>query len=322
MLRSPAFASSLKRQSPDTPSNEILGGKRFAKYKSALPSLLDDPAPRSTLEVATVVTLVNTESNTGATYITPPSRKRQATWEPTLKHVRGNRIINHAAPFKRMRDFVKTAYDSYCESIYPPPKSVSYGDPAFMELVLGGDTILQNMRRDLQGFPRQWLPTEVQMKIHETAFMCEAPLIYGGEFYINKKIILDKNNWRAMIAILAVLTPRKFGKTWFLGQHAVVHLMNIPDHEIGVVSRTLRQAIIALATAKRLLRSHKRAAEFKITINQATKLEIVGPDGTPRVMTSYPGNPDVSTRRKKKDMISASLSLYTNSACMRGVPAS
>lgn len=70
--------------------------------------------------------------------------------------------------------------------------------------------------------------------------------------------------------------------------------MNISNHEIGCVSRTLRQATLAIAITRKLFLSHRRASEFKWLVNRATKITVVSnADKTEREMESYPGNPDV-----------------------------
>jgi hypothetical protein len=78
-----------------------------------------------------------------------------------------------------------------------------------------------------------------------------------------------------------------------LGQHSTVHLMNIPNHMIGCISKTLRQAIMIVAITLKLFLSHRRAPEFRFSVKRATKIAVIGPDGSERTMEAYPGNPDV-----------------------------
>jgi hypothetical protein len=99
----------------------------------------------------------------------------------SLKRTLQGRVVDKSDLFDKLEKFAKDHAAGYEAMVYPEPKGVSYGDARYAEQSFSGDAILESMRRDLLGFPKLWLPTEVQRKIHEKAFMAEAALIYGKE---------------------------------------------------------------------------------------------------------------------------------------------
>lgn len=124
------------------------------------------------------------------------------------------KIADRSQLFDAFERHLNVIAEQYEKSVYPDCKGISYGDARYTEQTFTGDIRLANLRRDLRGFPKQWLPTEMQMKIHETAFQAEASMIYRKEYFVNRKTILERNKWKSMISLLLVLTPRKFGKTY------------------------------------------------------------------------------------------------------------
>lgn len=179
-------------------------------------------------------------------------------------------FVDHRVAMDRMAKWSDTTYKNYTRHLSElcQPKSTTYANPEHSQRGFDGDVRLFNLRRDLTGFEDR--PIELQMKMHEAAFSIEGPLIYGEEyvlikkrplfktnvlnrFFANKKLILEKNGWQPRLAVLFILTQRKMGKTYFLGQHAVVHAMNpaISDMRIACISRTLDQ-VRRLRQKKRL----------------------------------------------------------------------
>jgi hypothetical protein len=51
------------------------------------------------------------------------------------------------------------------------------------------DERLRNLRRDLEGFDT--IPKDIQLKMHEAAWSVEGPMIYGKEYFANKKSMLE-----------------------------------------------------------------------------------------------------------------------------------
>jgi hypothetical protein len=143
-------------------------------------------------------------------------------------------------------------HNNYQAQLYPEDKSRTYSNPAHTKVTLSGDERLYGLRRDLGGFDP--LPIELQILMHEAAFSIQGPTIYReayvffcdqsdhpDRFFANKKMILEKNGWKQRISVLFILTQRKMGKTFFLGQHVVIHAMNgyQDDMQIACISKTL-----------------------------------------------------------------------------------
>lgn len=208
------------------------------------------------------------------------------------------RLVSHDNSFARLDNWARSARAYFEPLKYPVPARESFKDPRFEEQRFNGDSVLSSCRHDLTRFLPGFKPTEVQMKMHEMSFMCEGPVFYRREWYLHRRLILLKNNWKRMLSILLILTPRKFGKTYFLGQHLTVHLMNFPHHEIACISKTLRQSILIVQILKKVFKMHERSNEFTFVINRATKL-IVAPKGNlkdERIVDAYPGNANVSQK--------------------------
>ena len=123
------------------------------------------------------------------------------------------RMVNHSTVFGRLDGWAKDLEGSYLKNVIPVEKYKAVGNPIYEQQKLDGDARLANMINDLNGWPKDWTPTEVQLKMHHTAFMMEAPLIFGKQFQTNLATILEKYGWKKMLAMLLSVTPRKFGKT-------------------------------------------------------------------------------------------------------------
>ncbi len=152
----------------------------------------------------------------------PVKRARRVAQEERRKWMRWDAAadlglgaaVYRGASFAKLEERFEQQHAAYKSRLFAPEKFRSYVDPKFAENSFDGDGRYASMRNDLDGFPAAWLPTPVQRIIHDQAFMAEGPLIYGDEWRVNKKVILERNKWKSVIAILAVLTPRKFGKTY------------------------------------------------------------------------------------------------------------
>lgn len=205
------------------------------------------------------------------------------------------RLVNHQHAFGRFTKFASDAKERYNALLYPIDKFESFTDPRFQRQQYDGDAILASIMRDMQGWPREWALTPVQDKMHRASLMAEAALIYGKQYYLHRRDILERNNWKRMLAVLLLLTPRKFGKTVFLGQHATLLLMNIIGMQIACISKTYRQSILIISILKKVFRLHQRACEFVFKVCRATKL-VASPRNDPtdeREIEAYPGNAEV-----------------------------
>lgn len=203
-------------------------------------------------------------------------------------------FVDHREAFDRIKLYAESRYKDYSKQLSEllKTKADTYYNPIHSRRGFDGDLRMHQLRQDLLGFEDR--PIELQMKMHEAAFSIEGPLIYGEEFFANKKLILEKNGWEPRLSVLFILTQRKMGKTYFLGQHAVVHAMNpcVADMRIAVISRTLDQAILTVAIFRKLFNTHKRRGEFTLTTNQVRRVTI-SKDGKDSEIRAYSGNPDV-----------------------------
>ena len=64
--------------------------------------------------------------------------------------------------------------------------------------------------------------------------------------------------------------------------------MNIPEHEIACISKTLRQAILIIGITKKVFRMHKRASLFKFKVDRATKIVVWSQELGESSMEAYP----------------------------------
>ena len=201
------------------------------------------------------------------------------------------RPIDHRPVFARMTLWAKALKKDYCRQLYPEKKDITYADPSHQRRDFDGDRRLANCRRDLMGFDQK--PIDLQLRMHEADFSVEGPLFYGEDFFANNKLILEKNGWKRRISLLFICAERKVGKTVFLGQKIAILLMNIPGIKIACVSKTLDQAMIALAMARKLFQTHTRRNQFSITVNQAKKFCITNDSGIESEVRANAGDPDV-----------------------------
>ena len=151
--------------------------------------------------------------------------------------------VNHAASFDRVAKWSAASHRSYSRllSELARTKDQTYSDPRHQVKGLNGDARFNRIKECLDGFENK--PIELQMMMHYAAFSVEGPLIWEEEYFSNTKMILDREGWKARISMLFILTQRKMGKTYFLGQHSVVHAMNpgIAMNHIACISKTLDQ---------------------------------------------------------------------------------
>lgn len=153
------------------------------------------------------------------------------------------RPVNQSASFDRSARFAASCYRSYAAFLgeLANPKEVTYNNARHQVRGLNGNARFARIKEALEGFENR--PIELQMRMHQAAFSVEGPLIWGEEYFNNTKLILEREGWTAKISLLFVLTQRKMGKTYFLGQHAIIHALNprISDFRIACISRTLDQ---------------------------------------------------------------------------------
>lgn len=217
--------------------------------------------------------------------------------------------VNHEASFDRVAKWSAASHRSYSRllSELARTKDQTYSDPRHQVKGLNGDARFNRIKECLDGFENK--PIELQMMMHYAAFSVEGPLIWEEEYFSNTKMILDREGWKARISMLFILTQRKMGKTYFLGQHSVVHAMNpgIAMNHIACISKTLDQvehpvfdsnitlifkAILTVAIARRLFTTHAKRNEYSLTVNQAKRIEITK-DNMSSEIRAYSGNPDV-----------------------------
>ena len=139
-------------------------------------------------------------------------QKRDASDDGDVRFV-PIRMVNHSSVFGRMGKWARDLEQRYLENVLPVDKWQAVGNPLFAQQKLDGDARLANMMLDLNGWPKEWQPTEVQRKMHDVAFMMEAPLIFGKQFETDLAAILERYGWKKMLSMLLSVTPRKFGKT-------------------------------------------------------------------------------------------------------------
>jgi hypothetical protein len=226
------------------------------------------------------------------------SRTLARQLEPLLLHSnkrpKSSRKVSYREHIQRFAHHIELLWRDYAQQSYAPPAALSFRDPLYDHQGLKGDEVLQRMRLVAQLFPDA--PTPSQWRIIEGSLCAMAALIFSEEWDRDRQAIMDRLHWQDYHGILAVLTPRKFGKTTCLAYIIIMILFCISGARVLLVSRTRPQAMIGLDMVRSLLVIHPLLEKwgFKLKEFRATAVTIEAPDGSRRTVEVRSGEATVS----------------------------
>lgn len=175
---------------------------------------------------------------------------------------------------------------------YPKTLAEVDADPRYRGNRSHGDEVLKRMQAALESF--QMTRTFLQVRMHDLAMNVMGSAIYGEEWNQHRQRILESNNWRDYPPLMAAICARRFGKSTGAGQLAAASMLSIPNCAVGCFAPTLRQATAIMETTWTLLCRSTFFSEFRIKRTSATRIEIIGPDGTERSLIAYPSTHKVT----------------------------
>lgn len=165
-------------------------------------------------------------------------------------------------------------------------------DPRYRGNRSHGDDVLKRMQAALESF--QMTRTFLQVRMHDLAMNVMGSAIYGEEWNQHRQRILESNNWRDYPPLMAAICARRFGKSTGAGQLAAAAMLSIPNCAVGCFAPTLRQATAIMETTWTLLCRSTFFSDFRVKRTSATRIEIIGPDGTERSLIAYPSTHKVT----------------------------
>lgn len=84
--------------------------------------------------------------------------------------------------------------------------------------------------------PKGWKREEAQIKLHKAYVIASLPLIYGKEWDVNAKRVLERFGVTDLKSLVLALYPRRFGKTIAVACFIAVMLCVIPGITISTFS--------------------------------------------------------------------------------------
>lgn len=162
-----------------------------------------------------------------------------------------------------------------------------------------GDAIVKKMRDLFHfGFGQRW--SETQVDIFEAFLFTCLPLIYRNTWETHKTRVLAQWDKQAEQYYTLVNLARRNGKTYVTSAFAACCLLCIPSVKIAIfstckrTSQMLMSVVIELVSKAFAAGTHVREDDFHEVTRNTDTLIFRGPDGTPRVLGSFPGSVRVS----------------------------
>ena len=154
-----------------------------------------------------------------------------------------------------------------------------------------GDVKLRTLRSALAWFDSiGFARSKHQRLFHESMLSACVRHLYDGEDFAGQYLkILEKNGWNEARQEVMICCPRRFGKTWAVGQYVAAYLYAVPRAEICIFSPSRRQSEKMLELVKTFLTKLPGAAS-RITKSNSERLWLKGDDGAEdtRKVSSYP----------------------------------
>jgi len=150
--------------------------------------------------------------------------------------------------------------------------------------------------------------SEVQIKIFYAFAFCCLPLIYGDEWEQNKSRILDEWNETAAYYYALVNMARRNGKTFVTSGFAAAFFLAM-EVKIAIFSTCKRTSQMMLEAVKDRIEgafangTRIKKQDYASVMENMETIVFTGPDGTKRIVGSFPGSVRVSIYVTKKGSV-------------------
>jgi hypothetical protein len=165
-----------------------------------------------------------------------------------------------------------------------------------------------------------------QIKIFNACLAACLPLIYGLSWDDEKTRVLSLWKLNRMIQYLLINMARRNGKTWVTSGTAASFLLCVPGVKIAIFSTCKRTSQMMMSATMDMLEkafekgTHVQRSDFLVVTKNTESVMFEGPDGTKRLLGSFPGSVRVSlkhtqhkhqkTRRRRRSRKSDKESFY------------
>jgi len=170
-----------------------------------------------------------------------------------------------------------------------------------------GDKRVRDMQQALEYLDAHGFPRSKHQKIFHRAFLAASyAQFYGDDLPQNLPRLLKENGWSELRSDVAIVTPRRFGKTWAVALWAVALLLTQPSHDVciysvaGRVSKMMLQTILRMAFI--LAQSPQFAGGSLVSVNKNEEIVWRTQDGYENSVNAYPAKPETlrGTGSKRK----------------------
>jgi hypothetical protein len=155
----------------------------------------------------------------------------------------------------------------------------------------GCHMVVASMKRCLQSF--SVVPNVTQSGFHDLMLNALLPNIYARFWDRCEPYILKYHGLTKADELIAISTPRQFGKTTALCMFAAAALVNVPGYVGAVYSKGKRQALLVSQKTRAFLREIPEAAA-RVSKENDESTVLLWPDGTTSSLLTLPGVPNAS----------------------------
>lgn len=200
---------------------------------------------------------------------------------------RPHRVFVNSAPlaFEAQLQHL-SLYSRHVDACAPATHAEMDYNPVFRVVESTGDETLKQFRAALESFGID--RTFLQVVMHDLALNVMGSCIYREEWKQHRQRILEANNWRDLLPLLAAICARRFGKSFGAGMLAAAAMLSVPGAAVGCFAPTLRQATAIMQTCWALLCKSSLFSQFKVIKLTATAIVLMGPDGQEVSLIAYP----------------------------------
>lgn len=200
---------------------------------------------------------------------------------------RPHRVFVNSAPLAFEAELHHLSlYSRHVDACAPATHAEMDYNPVFRVVESTGDETLKQFRAALESFGID--RTFLQVVMHDLALNVMGSCIYREEWKQHRQRILESNNWRDLLPLLAAICARRFGKSFGAGMLAAAAMLSIPGAAVGCFAPTLRQATAIMQTCWALLCKSSLFSKFKVVKLTATAIVLMGPDGQEVSLIAYP----------------------------------
>ena len=167
--------------------------------------------------------------------------------------------------------------------------------------VNAGDALVARVREIFyKGMGLKW--SEVQQRIFEAFLFTCLPLIYGESWQENKTRVLEEWDKEKAYYYTLVNMARRNGKTFSVSGSAAALLLAVPHVKIAIFSTCQRTSQMMMTEVLARLDNafdkgtHVSRQDYVQVVRNMENVMYEGPDGSKRLLGSFPGSVRVSVR--------------------------